>query len=216
METLSIPKEKVARSRWIMLLALSRTPHALLDMAAPGLAALLLLDGFPPIDLILLGLFTVFAGYTSVYALNDLVDQRSDRDRIKLAGSGKSESYLDSVILRHPLARGYLEFKEGLWWAVAWAFLALLGAYVLNPLCALIFLAGCLLEAVYCLMWRVTHLRAVVSGVVKSSGPIAAVIAVNPDPPVVFLIILFLWFFSGKSAGRIFLPTGPRSKTTNG
>ncbi|RJR47599.1 MAG: ubiquinone biosynthesis protein UbiA [Desulfobacteraceae bacterium] len=186
----------------MLLLALSRTPHALLDMAAPGLAGLLLMDGFPPVQITLLGLFTVFAGYTSVYALNDLMDCRSDSARIKLAGYGRSESYLDSVIVRHPVARGFLDFREGLSWSAAWACLALAGAYALNPVCALIFLGGCLLEAVYCLLWRVSHFRALVSGIVKCSGPIAAAFALRPDPPIAFLAGLFLWLFCWEIGGQ--------------
>jgi 4-hydroxybenzoate polyprenyltransferase len=195
-------KEEPARPRWLLFLALSRTPHALLDMAAPGLAGLLLLDAFPPLHIILLGMFTVFSGYTSVYALNDLMDCRSDRERIKLAGYGRSESYLDSVIVRHPVARGFLDFREGFTWAAVWACLALAGAYALNPVCALIFLGGCLLEAIYCAMWRVSHHRAFISGAVKSSGPVAAALALNPAPPAVFLVILFLWFFCWEIGGQ--------------
>lgn len=201
MESL-IEREESARPRWLLFLALSRIPHALLDMAAPGLSGLLLLDSFPPLHTILLGMFTVFAGYTSVYALNDLIDCRSDRARIKLAGYGRSESYLDSVIVRHPVARGFLDFREGFSWAATWACLALAGAYALNPVCALIFLGGCLLEAIYCMLWRVSHLRAIVSGAVKSSGPVAAVFALNPDPPLAFVTTLFLWFFCWEIGGQ--------------
>jgi len=171
-------------------------------MAAPGLSGLLLLDAFAQLHIILLGLLTVFAWYTSVYALNDLMDRRSDSGRIKLAGYGASESYLDSVIVRHPLARGFLDFREGLLWSAAWACLALAGAYVLNPVCALIFVGGCLLEAIYCLLWRITPLRAIVSGAVKSSGPVAAAVALNPEPPAAFLIVLFLWFFCWEIGGQ--------------
>lgn len=201
METL-IEKQESARPRWLLLLALSRTPHAVLDMAAPGVSGLMLLDSFPSLKTILLGMFTVFAGYTSVYALNDLMDCRTDRARIKLAGYGRSESYLDSVIVRHPVARGFLDFREGFSWAATWACLALAGAYALNPVCALIFLGGCLLEAIYCMLWRVSHLRAIVSGVVKSSGPVAAALALNPEPPFAFLATLFLWFFCWEIGGQ--------------
>jgi 4-hydroxybenzoate polyprenyltransferase len=197
-----LEKDESARPRWLLFLALSRTPHALLDMAAPGLSGLLLLDSFPPLQTILLGMLTVFAGYTSVYALNDLMDCRSDKARIKLAGYGASESYLDSVLMRHPIARGFLDFREGFSWAATWACVALAGAYVLNPVCALIFLGGCLLEAIYCMMWRVSHLRAVISGAVKSSGPVAAAIALNPEPPFAFLATLFLWFFCWEIGGQ--------------
>jgi len=197
-----LQKSEIERPRWMLLLALSRTPHAILDMAAPGLSALLLLDAFPPLQVTILGLFTVFAGYTSVYALNDLMDCRSDGARIKLAGYGGSESYLDSVIVRHPVARGMLDFREGLSWSAAWACLALAGAYALNPVCALIFLGGCLLEAIYCLLWRVSHFRAIVSGAVKCSGPVAAAFALVPEPPSTFLIVLFLWFFCWEIGGQ--------------
>jgi 4-hydroxybenzoate polyprenyltransferase len=80
--------------------------------------------------------------------------------------------------------------------------LALTGAYILNPACALIFIISILLEAVYCLMLQVTHLRAVVSGVVKTMGPIAAVFAVDPQPSIAFLIVLFLWLFFWEIGGQ--------------
>ena len=59
-------------------LALSRTPHLVLDLATPGLAALLCLGAFPPAPVLFLGLVTAFAGYTAVYALNDIIDYRID------------------------------------------------------------------------------------------------------------------------------------------
>ena len=59
-----------------LFLALSRTPHGLLDLATPALAAILCLGALPPLSTTLVGLITVFSGYTAVYALNDLVDYR--------------------------------------------------------------------------------------------------------------------------------------------
>ena len=64
-------------------LALSRTPHGLLDMATPAFTALLWCGSIPPLKIILLGLITAFAGYTAVYALNDLVDYRVDKKRFE-------------------------------------------------------------------------------------------------------------------------------------
>jgi 4-hydroxybenzoate polyprenyltransferase len=182
-------------------LALSRTPHGLLDLATPGLAALLCLGGFPGVAITLLGLITMFAGYTAIYALNDLVDYRTDKAKIG-AGGLKAEGYLDGVMVRHPLAQGLLNFKEGFLWAMAWAAVALLGAYLLNPVCALIFVAGALLETVYCLMLEMSHLRTLVSGVVKTLGGVAAVFAVNPKPSPVFLTLLFLWIFFWEIGGQ--------------
>jgi len=184
-----------------LFLALSRTPHGLLDLATPGLAALLCLGGFPPAGITLLGLLTVFAGYTAVYALNDLVDYRTDLAKIKDGGL-HNQGYLDGLMVRHPLAQGLLTLPEGLLWTATWAGVALLGAYLLNPVCALIFLAGALLEAVYCLLLRVSHLRTLVSGVVKTLGGVAAVFAVQPRPSPVFLALLVLWIFAWEIGGQ--------------
>src|SRR5512135_1255253 len=82
-------------SRLKLFLALSRTPHGLLDLAAPALAALLWLGRFPPLSVTALGLLTVFAGYTAVYALNDVVDYRVDREKLRLKGPEVGH-YLDA------------------------------------------------------------------------------------------------------------------------
>ena len=185
-----------------LFFALSRTPHGLLDMATPGLAALLWLGHFPSFKIVLLGLVTTFAGYTAVYALNDLVDYRTDKEKLRLGGFQDSRNYLDAAIIRHPLAQGLLSIKEGFAWAGAWSVVALIGAFLLNPACVLIFLAGCGLEMVYCLMWKVTPFRSLVSGVVKTCGAIAGVFAVHQDPSLLFLAFLFLWLFFWEIGGQ--------------
>lgn len=182
-------------SRVKLFWALSRTPHALLDISTPALAALLWLGAFPPLKVVLLGLLTAFAGYTAVYALNDVIDYRVDRKRVKNGELPVAESYLDDVMIRHPMAYGLLSFREGVAWVLAWGVLAMLGAYLLNPVCVLVFLVGCILEAVYCLMLKISSLRTLVSGAVKTSGAVAAVFAVDPDPSLVFMLALFLWIF---------------------
>ncbi|NIQ37554.1 MAG: ubiquinone biosynthesis protein UbiA [Proteobacteria bacterium] len=191
-----------ALSRLKLFLALSRTPHGLLDLAAPALGALLWLGGFPPLEVTALGLITAFAGYSAVYALNDLVDYRVDKQIIQEKGSDDHSGDLDAVFVRHPIARGLISFREGLWWSVFWALLALIGAYQLNPVCALIFIFGFVLEAIYCLLLTVSHLRTLVSGVVKTSGGIAAAFAVDPNPSPLFLVTLFSWLFFWEIGGQ--------------
>ena len=185
-----------------LFLALSRTPHGVIDIATPALAALLCLGHFPSLVTILLGLVTVFAGYTAVYALNDLVDYRADRQKVHAGGYGDGEDYLDGVLVRHPLAKGVLTLPEGMLWAGGWALVAMAGAWLLNPVCLYIFLAGGLLEALYCSLWRVTPLRALINGIVKALGALAAVYAVNPQPSIIFLIVLFGWIFFWEIGGQ--------------
>ena len=182
--------------------ALSRTPHGTLDMATPALGALLWLGRFPSLEVILIGLMTTFAGYTAVYALNDVIDYRVDKEKLKLCGNFDIDCDLDAATVRHPMAQGYLSFKEGLLWTVGWSIVAIWGAYYLNPVCILIFAMGGLLETVYCLLLKITHLRTLVSGGVKSAGAIAGVFAVDPNPSPIFLSVLFLWLFLWEIGGQ--------------
>ena len=188
--------------RFKLFLALSRTHHGLLDLATPGIGALLWLGAFPSLEVIVLGLTTAFAGYTAVYAINDLVDYRSDREKIEKSGAWSANKGLDGVYIRHPLAHGLVTFNEGVVWTGAWGLLALAGAYLLHPICAFIFLFGCFMEITYCLLLRVSHLRALVSGIVKTSGGIAAVFAVDQNPSPLFLIVLFFWIFLWEIGGQ--------------
>jgi 4-hydroxybenzoate polyprenyltransferase len=73
---------------------------------------------------------------------------------------------------------------------------------MLNPVCVLIFLVGCSLEAIYCMLWRVSPFRTIVSGAVKTSGAIAAVFAVDPSPSWVYLAFLFLNLFFWEIGGQ--------------
>ena len=185
-----------------LFLALSRTPHGLLDMAAPALAALLWLGAIPPLHVIIIGFVTAFSGYTAVYALNDVVDFRTDRRKIRECGLKCAEGDLDAVYARHPMAQGLLSLRDGILWTAAWGTITLLGAWLLNPACAVIFILGCVAEAVYCLMLRLSWMRAFLSGGVKSAGGLAAIYAVAPDSSVSFFIGFFLWFFFWEIGGQ--------------
>ena len=191
-----------ASRRLNLFWALSRTPHGLIDMTTPALAALLVLGHFPPFPVIVLGLITVFAGYTAVYAINDVVDYRNDKEKVRVGGYDDSENYLDGVLIRHPMAKGVLNFWYGLAWGVGWTLVAMGGAYLLNPICMYLFIAGCVLEIIYCLLFSVSPLRVLVNGVVKACGPLAAVYAVTPSPPLFFLISLFMWIFFWEIGGQ--------------
>ncbi len=164
----SLPNHFRGLARLKLFFALSRTPHGLLDMCTPAFGALLWLGRFPPVQTVIIGIITTFAGYTAVYALNDVIDYKADREKASMGGFSNSGNDLDSMIVRHPMAQGLLSFKEGLFWALSWALLALIGAYILNPVCVLIFLSGCALEALYCMLWRVSPFCPLVSCAVKT------------------------------------------------
>jgi 4-hydroxybenzoate polyprenyltransferase len=182
--------------------ALSRTPHGILDLATPAIAALLWHGSFPSFRVVLIGLLSAFAGYTAVYAVNDLMDYHPDKQKLEKGVLGDGLGDLDAVVVRHPLAQGFLTYKEGLFWAIAWSIPALIGAYLLNPFCLLFFLMGGILEMSYCLLWDTSPFRSLISGTVKTVGGLAAVFAVDPHPSPVFLILLFLWVFFWEIGGQ--------------
>lgn len=189
-------------SRLKLFFALSRTPHGLLDMCTPAFGALLWLGQLPSWFTIAIGLITTFAGYTAVYALNDVVDYKVDKEKAASVGISNSGVDLDGILVRHPMAQGFLSLKEGICWSIAWSLLALIGALILNPVCVVIFLAGCALETIYCLLWRVSPYRTFVSGAVKTSGAIAAVFAVDPNPSGWYLMFLFFLLFFWEIGGQ--------------
>ena len=199
-----MPHSPNGAERLKLFWALSRTPHGLIDMTTPCWAALLWLGAYPSWSTILVGLVTVFAGYTAVYALNDIVGYHSDKAKLE-AGGFQSDVHaddLDALLVRHPMAQGMLPLSAGVVWAAGWGIVAAAGAYWLNPVCLVIFAAGCALEILYCVMWRVSPYRVFVSGAVKSTGSLAAVLAVDPQPSVFFLMVLFLVVFLWEIGGQ--------------
>src|SRR5690349_19190178 len=181
--------------------ALSRTPHGVLDLATPAFCALLWGGRFPAWSVILLSIFTAFAAYTAIYALNDLVGLAVDKE--KFSRNQLNEGYsVEASELRYPLARNILPFKSGLLWMGFWFVLALVGSYLLNPTIVFILIAAAILEIVYCLLLKVTYLRTLVSGFVKASGPIAAVFVVDHNPPLASLLILLTWVYFWEIGGQ--------------
>ncbi|MCC6300506.1 MAG: UbiA family prenyltransferase [Anaerolineales bacterium] len=181
--------------------ALSRTSHGILDLATPAFCALLWLGGFPHWTVILLSIFTAFAGYTAIYALNDIVGMTMDREKFSKSALNAGYS-VEASELRYPIARDILSFKKGLLWMAGWFILALIGSYFLNPTIVFIFIAAAILEIIYCLLLKVTYLRTFVSGLVKASGPIAAVFVVDANPSVPSLALLFVWLFFWEIGGQ--------------
>ena len=181
--------------------ALSRTTHGVLDMAAPAFCALLWLGRIPEWQTILLSVLTAFAAYTAIYALNDLLGIKCDRE--KFAGARINRGYaVEASAQRHPLARGLLSVRSGLTWMGAWLLLALIGSYLLNPVIVVVLLAATGLEVLYCALQNVTYLRTLVSGLVKTSGPIAAILVVDRNPSAPFLILAFAWLFFWEIGGQ--------------
>jgi len=180
--------------------ALSRTTHGVLDLAMPGFCAILWLGNFPQWQVILLSIFTAFAAYTATYALNDLVGIAVDQE--KFAGGINAGYSVEASDMRYPLAQNILSYRSGWLWFAGWFALALIGSYLLNPSIVIILVAATILEVVYCLLLKITYLRTFVSGLVKSSGPIAAVFVVDSAPSPYLLLLILAWVFVWEIGGQ--------------
>jgi 4-hydroxybenzoate polyprenyltransferase len=180
--------------------ALSRTTHGVLDLAMPGFVALLCLGKFPQWQIILLSVFTAFAGYTAVYTLNDLMGVAVDKE--KFIGGINPGYSVEASTFRHPLAQNALSYQNGLLWFAGWFIAALVGSYLLNPAIIVILITAAFLEVIYCLLFKVTCLRTLVSGLVKSSGPIAALYVIDRDPSLPFLLLVLAWAFFWEIGGQ--------------
>ena len=185
-----------------LFLGLSRTPHGVLDLATPAMAALLWLGALPPREVVIVGIITAFAGYTAVYALNDLVDISTDQRRLSGRDDTRARYDVDAITVPHPVAQGLLSFKSGFLWFLFWAVVALVGAWWLNPVCAYLFVASAVLEAIYCKLLRVTHWKIVPSALVKATGGLVGVLAVDPSPSPGFLALLVLWIAAWEVGGQ--------------
>ena len=182
-------------------LALSRSTHGVLDLAMTGFAALLWLGHFPPWWVLLVALVTAAAGYTALYALNDLIGVKADRE--KFAGTSINPGYsVESSELRHPIAQGKLSLGGGIAWFAFWYLIALVGAWFLNPFLVIVVLAAPVLETAYCLLLTVTYWRALVSGLVKALGPVAAVLVVVPRPALLWLGLMIAWLITWEIGGQ--------------
>ena len=181
--------------------ALSRTQHGIIDLSTTAFAALIWLGSFPDLGFTALALLTAFAGYTAIYAMNDLMGQEVDRERHDggVLQSGYSVEASDD---HHPLVQGVLSTNAALAWMGFWLLVALVGSWLLNPVIIIILGIGCIFEIAYCKLLKVTHWRILLSGVVKACGPVAAVFAVDGTPRPDFLLLIFTWVFMWEVSGQ--------------
>jgi 4-hydroxybenzoate polyprenyltransferase len=181
--------------------ALSRTQHGIIDLSTTAFAALIWLGFFPGLGFTALALLTAFAGYTSIYALNDIMGYKVDKEKHE-GGVLQSGYSVEASEDHHPLVQGVLGSNAAYAWMGFWLIVALVGAWLLNPVIVVILGVGCVFEIVYCKLLKVTYWRIVLSGVVKACGPVAAVFAVDGTPEPEFLLLIFAWVFMWEVSGQ--------------
>jgi 4-hydroxybenzoate polyprenyltransferase len=181
-------------------LALSRSAHGLLDIAMPGFVALLWLGAFPSWPVLALCLGAAVAGYTAIYALNDIMGVGDDKG--KVAGGVRPGYSVEASAMRYPIAQNLISMKGALAWFGFWMAVAVVCIWFLNPLILAILLAAAVLEILYVRLFKVTWWRTLVSGLVKSAGPVAAVFAVVEQPSLPWLALMLVWLMLWEVGGQ--------------
>jgi 4-hydroxybenzoate polyprenyltransferase len=180
---------------------LSRGRQALLSVAQPALGALMAIGHLPAPRVIGLGLVAATAGYLAVFSLNDVLDVKVDEAALD-AGKAEAEAYdIDTVFLRHPVARGDLSRSLSIVWVAGLGALGAVLAYLLAPVCLALFAAAVVLEVLYCSLRSVTWFKTVVSGLMVGVGGLAGWAAVAPITlgALPFFVFLALWEIGGRN-----------------
>jgi 4-hydroxybenzoate polyprenyltransferase len=190
----------------LLLLDFARGRSAFLSLGEPATGALIAYGAIPSGRVILLGLLAATAGYLCVYALNDLLDLRSDRREIEVASS--NPDYRDPTVLqmdvlsvRHPIAAGALPLWAGVAWVVGLGLVGVAAAYLLRPICAWLFILCAALQVSYCCLRHRTWLKVVPAGAMVSVGGLAGWFAVGTAGwgALVYFFILLFWEIFGRN-----------------
>ena len=181
-------------------LALSRSAHGVLDIAMPGFVALLWLGHFPSWPVLIVCLIAAVAGYTAIYGLNDIMGVRDDEE--KVAGGITPGYAVEASAMRYPIAQKLITMGGALAWFGAWMGIAVVSIWFLNPRILVILLAAVLLEIAYVKLFKITWWRTLVSGLVKSAGPLAAVYAVIEQPHWPWLLLMLVWLMLWEVGGQ--------------
>ncbi|MDT0342002.1 UbiA family prenyltransferase [Streptomyces litchfieldiae] len=183
------------------LYGFSRGTQATLSVAQPLLGALLA-DSTPPAGKLALCLLVCLAGYFAVFAANDLIDARLDRERFAYLRAYQGFD-IDCAGGRHPLAQGQLSPVTGAAWVAVLGTAALVLGALLSWVCAVLLAVAALLEGAYCALARVTPFKFLLTGVVVALGGCLGWFAMTAeaDRPVLWLFCLWLatWEIGGRN-----------------
>jgi len=195
------PSHVLRNGYFLLLFDLSRGKQALLSVSQPVLGAILALGQVPDARTMVLGLVAAVTGYFAVFSLNDVLDYKIDREALKVGKAEVADGDIDVAFLRHPLARGALSYPISFTWVLSLALISGFLAYLLNPLCLLLFIGCVALEVIYCSLRAISWLKTIVSGMMVGLGGLAGWAAVSPlnIESIYFFTFLALWEIAGRN-----------------
>jgi len=184
-----------------LFLAFSRGLQAFISIAQPALGAVIALVAIPDWDVVVIGFIAAWAGNNAAFAINDLLDVELDKRRFNHLREFKGFD-IDTAMVRHPLAQGYLSYRSGVVWIVVSSLIAVMGAYLLNPWCVVFFVVALLLEIYYCRLSQISAFKFLITGVMVGVGAMAGWIAVVDRVAVLPALAFFVWIAAWEIGGR--------------
>lgn len=189
------------RTRFLAFLGLSRFQQAVPRLAEPAFVAVVAAKAVPDPMKTYFAIAVGLVGYMALFAANDLLDINIDRTRYSQPRR-LSDLDLDSAVVNHPLAGDYLSFAQGAIWMISLAVLTLIGAYLLSPISAVLFVAAGLLQVIYCKLAKITPFKFLPAGMFVAVGALAGWFAVMPTVDIPLLAALFVWIYGWEVGGR--------------
>ena len=184
-----------------LFLAFSRGLQAFISIAQPALGAVVALVGIPAWDVVVIGFIAAWAGNNAAFAINDLLDVELDKKRFNHLR--KFEGFdIDTALVRHPLAQGYLTYRSGLVWIGASSLIAVMGAYLLNPWCVVLFVVALVLEICYCRLSQISAFKFLITGVMVAVGAMAGWVAVVEKVALLPALVFSVWIAAWEIGGR--------------
>lgn len=152
-------------------------------------------------DKVIIGFITAWCGSHATFALNDYMDMEMDRKRFQHLKKFNGFD-IDSVIVRHPLAQGYLSKKSVMIWIVTLGIITLIGAYWLSPVACILFILSVSLEIWYCKMALVSAWKFLPSGIMVALGALAGWFAVTNELDWPSILAFLFWMYAWEVGGR--------------
>jgi 4-hydroxybenzoate polyprenyltransferase len=194
--------------RVLLLFDFARGRSALLSIGEPALGAFLAAGRVPTARVLVLGFFAAACGFFCIYALNDLLDLRSDREEVKTRAAQLEKedvAHMDILTVRHPIAAGALSLRAGITWVATLGAAGFACAYLLRPICAVLFVVCALMQLYYCGLKRKSWLKVIPAAAMVAVGALAGWFAVGSADlgALAFFFLLYLWETSRNLANDL-------------
>ncbi len=189
------------KQKVLALLGFSRVYIGFFVLAQSALGAIMVLEGLPGWDVVIIGTIVCLAGSYSLVALNDLLDVPIDKLRFDQKLREIEGFDMGSAFERHPVARGIISYKLAVAWIVVMGAISGAGIAYLNTKLIIILPIIAIFVAAYSLLSLKSPLKVLAVAMAVTLGGIAGWIAIAPSAGILFWLFV-AWTFSWEIGGR--------------